>query len=184
MAFIIRKVQPRRGAQKNRLGFIARVVGWGDSHWQALRFSAVKFWQTPVSSAMTSLVIAITLALPAALTILLGNVQTISNHWDIAGNITLYLNSEVDDTEGVALARQLNHHDAIESTRFIGRDEALATFRTLSGFGEVLDTLDGNPLPAAIVLNLQGESSPEQLQLLAGQLQRHKEVETAQVDVE
>lgn len=178
-------VAPRRGAKKNRPGWFTYLLGWGDNHLEALHFSAGKFRQTPISSLMTCLVISIALALPAALTMLLSNVQSISNNWDIAGNITLYLEAGVDDTNGVNLARELRDHPAIESTRFIGRDEALATFRVLSGFGEVLDSLDENPLPAAIVLSLHAEStSPDQLQQLAMQLQQHSEVETAQVDLE
>ena len=182
----MRSAQPRRaGAKASRTGLISKLVGWAQHHGVALRFSLDKFIRNPVSSAMTSLVIAIALALPAALSMLVGNVQSISAGWDVTGNVTLYLNADIDDGDGAALAREMNDHPAIESTRFIGRDEALATFRQLSGFGDVLDALDDNPLPAAIVLRPKTDASTaDQLEALAVELQQHPTVETAQVDLE
>lgn len=182
----MRSAQPRRsGATASRNGIGSRLASWADNHVQALRFSLGKFFQAPVSSLMTSLVIAIALALPAALSIVLSNVQAVSASWDVTGNVTLYLKGTVEDSDGAALASELNNHVAVESTRFIGRDEALATFRQLSGFGGVLDALDDNPLPAAIVLRPTVEaSSAEQLQALADELGRHDDVEAAQVDLE
>ncbi len=152
---------------------------------RALRFGLGKFFETPISSLMTSLVIAIALALPATLSMLLSNAQSISASWDITSNLTLYLNSETDDAGAAALARQLREHVAIDSARLISRDEALETFRTLSGFGEVLDALDENPLPAAIVLRPRdGFDSALQLKSLTSELEQLDEVETVQIDLQ
>jgi cell division transport system permease protein len=174
-----------RGATTHRTGIGGRLIGWGDEHVQALRFSLGKFRQTPISSVMTSLVIAIALALPATLSMMLNNALSISASWGVSSNVTLYLHSEIDDAGGAALARKLAGNLAIESTRIIGRDEALATFRTMSGFGEVLDALDENPLPTTIVLRPRdGFDSAQQLESLASELEQLEQVETAQVDLQ
>ncbi|MEM7294827.1 MAG: permease-like cell division protein FtsX [Pseudomonadota bacterium] len=175
----------KRGAREARVGIIARLRGWLFNHSEAMRFSVRKILQAPLSSAMTCLVIAIALALPATFTTLLGNVQTLSKGWDVSGNITLYLLDTVEDADGAALARDLNGHPNVEGTRFIGRDEALATFRKLSGFGEVLDALDENPLPAAIVIQpTPSHSTSAQLEVMASELATREQVESAQVDLE
>ncbi|MEM7208527.1 MAG: permease-like cell division protein FtsX [Pseudomonadota bacterium] len=174
-----------QGAKNARPSLTLRLRGWLFNHSQALTFSVAKLAQTPIASAMTCLVIAIALALPATFSVLLGNAQTLSDGWDVDASVTLYLHAEVDDADGAALARELNGSDGVADTRFIGRDEALATFRKFSGFGDVLDALDDNPLPASIVLQLQPEHSARaQLQQMAEEMAARKEVETAQVDLE
>ena len=184
MTSLARNAALRFDTRANRQGFTHRLLGWGGNHLQALSFSLGKFRQNPISNLMTSLVIAIAIALPATLSILLKNTRTISDSWDISGDVTLYLHSDVSDTDGVALARELNRHAGVQSTRFIGRDEALAVFRRLSGFGEVLDALEDNPLPAAIVLSpIVEASSVEQLRLLVDGLGQREEVSSAQVDL-
>jgi cell division transport system permease protein len=180
-----KKPSRRRGATTNRTGIRDRLIGWGDEHVQALSFSLGKFRQTPISSVMTSLVIAIALALPATLSMMLNNALSISASWGVSSNVTLYLIDQIDDAGGAALARRLGENPAIESTRLIGRDEALATFRTMSGFGDVLDALDENPLPTTIVLRPRaGFDSVQQLESLASELEQLEQVETAQVDLQ
>ena len=57
------------------------------------------------------------------------------------------------DTIAQALAGQLAGWPEVGTTRVIGRQEALAEFRRLSGFGEALDLLGENPLPVVILFS-------------------------------
>jgi len=54
--------------------------------------------------------------------------------------------------DGATLATQLAARPGIQSTRYVSRDEALATFRAESDLGGALDVLESNPLPGAIVI--------------------------------
>jgi cell division transport system permease protein len=73
----------------------------------------------------------------------------------------------------------------VGTTRVIGRQEALAEFRRLSGFGEALDLLGENPLPVVLLLQpSQRASTPEGAAALADRLGKLPEVDMAQLDLE
>ena len=177
------RVQAPQAKQLRRNRWRSYGSSWLDSHVQAMRLNLLKFKRAPISSFLTSLVIAIALALPTVLLILVGNAQKISSRWDLTNSLTLYLHIEQSDAQSVALLRELNQHAAIASTQLISRDQALATFRELSGFADVLDTLGSNPLPAAIVIQPKaGYASAKKLQALSEQLQSHPAVDSVQLD--
>ncbi|MGI9336608.1 MAG: cell division protein FtsX, partial [Gammaproteobacteria bacterium] len=82
-------------------------------------------------------------------------------------------------------AQSLEREIAGASTRVIGRDEALAEYRELAGFGLSLETLGGrNPLPAIVVVTMRGPTAtPERMRGLLETLDARKEVELAQLDL-
>ena len=180
-----RRPSSRQGARARSSNPLHQVSAWLRQHAHAGRFAIDKFLAAPIPSLMTSLVIGIALALPASFTMLLENVSSLSASWDASGNVTVYLDESVSDSDGAALARELNARPDVLSTRFIGRDEALATFRKYSGFGDVLEAIDENPLPAAIVLQpAPGSDTAAGLGALAAVMAERPEVETAEVDLE
>src|SRR5690606_7382966 len=87
-----------------------------------------------------------------ALYLALENMQQLAARWDGAAQISLFLKASVSDQEGRGLSQRLAREQGVARAHFISRDEALAEFRELSGFGEVLDHLERNPLPAVIVV--------------------------------
>jgi cell division transport system permease protein len=106
----------------------------------------------PFASGLTVLVIAIALALPAGLRVAVNNAGAISDSWQSAADVTVYLKLDVSDEAARRTARSLEARDDVGSVSFIDRAEALKEFRTSSGFGAALDALDANPLPHTIVV--------------------------------
>lgn len=178
---------PRRdkGATQSRTGLSDRLRGWLDHHQRTGADSFRRLLDAPAASIMTWLVIGIALALPGALFVALQNLESISRGWDGAAQMSLFLEQEVAEDDGRALARKLESRDDVLATRYISRQAALEEFRTLSGYGEVLDDLEDNPLPAVISLRPREEdTSAETVQRLFGEMQEHPQVERAVLDLE
>ncbi|WP_455197979.1 permease-like cell division protein FtsX [Kaarinaea lacus] len=133
-----------------------RVNAYFTHHLWVMVSSLGVLWRTPFATFMTAAVIGIALALPAGLHVLLQNVQRLSTGW-----------------EGVA------------DVRYISREQALAEFRELSGFGGALDSLDENPLPAVLAIRPTREAAePAQMELLLGKVRDLEAVDLAQLDME
>jgi len=135
----------------------------------------------PVGSAMTVIVIAIALALPAGLRVLLNNFEALSGSWAGAIDFSVYLNMDVTEERARALAAELEARDDVTRVTVIPREQALAEFQSYSGFGAALDALEENPLPNALVVR-PAVDSREQIQLLADELQALEETDVVQVD--
>jgi cell division transport system permease protein len=150
------------------------------------RDSLLRLIRAPMASVMTWIVIGIALALPAGLYVLLGNVQQLSRGWDGAPQISLFLHQHVDEEEGRNLSRRLGSDREIAGVEYLSRDDALHEFRDLSGFGDVLEQLDSNPLPAVIIVRPRQTNvlTAKHTEALKARLAAMPEVEFAQLDLE
>lgn len=154
-------------------------------HVQVALNSLGRLYRAPVASLMTAAVIGIALALPAGLYLLTGNLQRLSTHWDGSAAVSLFLHKQVTDGQAGALVRRLQAWPEIDRVELITPEQALAEFRELSGFGEVLDTLDENPLPAVLAIKPAARAgSREQAGRLLSRLQQLPQVELAQLDLQ
>lgn len=149
-----RNEAPRtQGASRARIAVGDRLQGWWSHHKLVAADSWRRLLATPAGTLMTWLVIGIALALPGGLFVGLSNVESLSKGWDGAAQISLFLHPSLSDRDGRELAQSIEQRPQVAGVRFISRDEALAEFRELSGYGEVLEQLDNNPLPAVIVVS-------------------------------
>ena len=154
-------------------------------HAEVLLSSLGRLWRNPVASLMTVAVIGIALALPAGLHLLLENARRLSGGWDGSTQVSLFLRREVPEAESARLASTLRERPEIAETTLIPRAEALAEFRTLSGFGGALDALDENPLPDVIVVRpAPGHAAPKAVEALVAELRVVPGVEHARLDMQ
>lgn len=175
------------GASVAKAGAQDKVNSWLDHHKLVAQQSLQKLFKTPVASLMTWLVIAIALVLPCALYLTLENAQRLSADWDGgSAHMTLYLNDGVSDIEGQALTAQLAQRGDIETAEYISAQQALDEFKSLSGFTDVIDFLDDNPLPAVISVKpvLEGDDVSAQAALLKEELNGLDTVDQAQLDLQ
>jgi cell division transport system permease protein len=172
-------------ASQKRPDMHARTTAWLISHARSLIFSLGKLYRTPLPSLMTTAVIGIALALPTGLYLMLANLEAISGGWDESAQISLFLEQSVSDEQAVSLANAIQRRDDVGSARAIGKAEALAEFRELSGFGAALDALNDNPLPAVVVVQPGlALKDPLRIQQLVYDLEREPGVERAQLDMQ
>jgi len=137
----------------------------------------------PAGTLLTVLVIAIAIALPAGLSLLVKNAGVMSNSWESAADFTAYLDMNASEARGRALASEVQQRDDVAEVTFISRGEALEEFRARSGFGEALQALEENPLPHALVVRPVGASVGE-VQALADSLSSLKDISIVQLDTQ
>ena len=139
----------------------------------------------PFSNFMTVLVIAIALALPAGLQILLDNGKTLSQSWDGASRISLYLDITSSQSQTEQLAKTLRNNPAVDRVNVIHPEQALKDFSARSGFADALAELDSNPLPPTLVIQPKAtHTSPEISEQLLVEFKVLPCVEKAQLDLD
>lgn len=173
----------REGAIQSRAGLRDRYNGWLRHHRLSAADSLNRLLERPWSSLLTWLVIAIAMALPVGMNVVLDNARSVSEDWDRPAQISLFLHTGIEKAQYQRFELEIAGRKDVEKTQLISSDEALQEFRELSGFGELLDSLDQNPLPNVIVVSpaigLEGQS----LALLQEQLQAMDEVDQAVLDM-
>ncbi len=138
----------------------------------------------PFSSLMIMLVIAVTLAMPAAVNLVVKNARDISGSWDNALDFSVFLKQELTEGEAEGLGRLIAQRADVESVAFISANDALDDFKDQSGFGAALDQLPENPLPHTLVVRPSAGNTSASMVLLQEELQNLPETEHVQVDTE
>lgn len=139
----------------------------------------------PFANFMTILVISIALALPAGLQIMLDNGKQLSQSWDGASRISLYMNIDLTASKTNQFANKLRKNIAIQKVDVILPEKALRDFSKHSGFAEAISQLDSNPLPPTIVIQPSiSHASPEASEKLLKEFQKMPEVALAQLDLD
>ncbi|MBN2700007.1 MAG: cell division protein FtsX [Methylothermaceae bacterium] len=133
---------------------------------------------------MTLMAIGVTLALPLTFYLALDNLYSLSGRFEASWRISLYLQPELSESEGIELLTKLRGHEAVAEAKLIDKEAGLADFRRYSGFGEVLDALEENPLPVVIeVLPEKRWRTPQRLRTLVEEWREYSAVDLAQWDM-
>lgn len=172
-----RKTANRKRQQSSQSDF----AGWARHHGKCASEALLTFIRQPISSALTWLVIAIALMLPALFYVILQAAAEQTEHWQSGGQITLYLNETTSEQDGLNLAQELSSRPEVTSIEFISKDQAWQDFRSVISDNTEL-TLEDNPLPASIVVipTLQGMVDLEALILTLRDL---PEIDDIQIDL-
>lgn len=171
------------GARTARTSLRDRLESWRLHHRDSALDALRRLRRTPAATAMTVLVIAIALALPVGLGIMLENVRDLTAGWGSSAHLSVFLDRKVDAAQQHRLAADWTAWEAVARTETITPEQALAEYKALSGFGDVLDALPENPLPAVIVV-WPRSGEPAALEALEARLARQPGVEFVQLDVE
>lgn len=178
-------VKPRHQQPLNRPNLKTRLRAYARDHLRVLLFSLGKLYRTPFATIMTILMIAVALALPTCLYVLLNNLQNATHQWNDAGQITLFLHSNSTEQQITDVNKQLSNHALIGQVEYISPEKALREFKQRSQFGELLDNLASNPLPPAIVVTpIDTAKQGETLYKLQNEFQKLAYVEQAQLDMQ
>ncbi len=154
-------------------------------HLQVMLFSLGRLWRQPVASLMTITVIGIALVLPAGLFVLSENMSSLSNRWDSASQITLFLQQNVSPKQAKKLTDELQSWPEIKQLHYQSAKQSLEEFRQLSGLGDVLDSLPNNPLPAIIIVEPDDDNIEKAtISQLVQKLDALSSVDQAKLDME
>lgn len=140
------------GAVQSRARFSDRYNAWLRHHRLSAADSLHRVLENRLSSLMTWLVIGIALALPVGLDVALDNATELSAGWDSPSQISLFLEDGVSSEQAQALAREIEDGDEVAAVLYVSREDALVEFSELSGFADVLASLEDNPLPNLLLV--------------------------------
>lgn len=160
------------------------LTAWALRHVSTAIGALGRLSRQPIASLMTVLVIGITLALPAAMHLVIKNAQSISASWDNALDFSVYLKKDVTLEQAEKLAEIVRQRADVEAVTLIPADDALAEFREQSGFGDALDHLSVNPLPHTMVVRPGAANTAVSMGLLNEELGNLPETDFVQVDTE
>jgi len=164
--------------------FIPPLVLLG-RHLQTALAGLGRLSRNPIGSLMTIAVIGIALALPPGLHLLLSNIQILSDNWDDGAGLSVFMKKEAPESGVRRLAERISKMPRISEVKFISADEALEEFRLYSGFKDVLDLLQENPLPAVILIQPDEKAAgPEQIESLVKKLEKESLVDHVQIDLQ
>ncbi|WP_317932153.1 permease-like cell division protein FtsX [Halioxenophilus sp. WMMB6] len=180
------KPEPRpakKAVRRVEITVVERLAAYFRHHHTSAQEAFLRLVQSPGQSLPTCLVIAIALALPAMLYLGLINLESQANRWQAPAQLSVFLHKRASNTAITALREQLATRTDIESTRFITADQALKEFERVSGFSDVLNSLESNPLPAVLVIT-PANLSVEALAKMQTELSALTIVDSVQLDLE
>ncbi|RDE18988.1 cell division protein FtsX [Motiliproteus coralliicola] len=121
-------------------------------HFETAKVSWQRLMATPLATLMTLMMIAIALSLPGVLYVGLQNVEQLGQRWQGSAQLSVFLADALSEAEGRDLAQQLSDNSQFSQLSYLSKDEALAEFKAYAGFGNALELLKENPLPAVILI--------------------------------
>jgi cell division transport system permease protein len=131
------------------------------------------------------IVIALALALPLGLELLVTNVRLATGGFANAIDLSVYLKTDVPLAKAEQLAKSARQRPGIAQIDVISADAALAEFRAYSGFGAALGVLTANPLPHVLHVHPSGDAeSAASLEALRRYFAAWPEVDVVQIDAQ
>lgn len=170
---------------QERASIVRRIMTLPIRHAQQAIGSLGSLWRTPFTTAMTIFVLGISLALPATLHLFIKNAEKVSEQWDSASQITLFLKLSTSEKSAQNLIKRISLYNEVDSVTYISSEQALNEFKILSGFGQSLEYLDKNPLPATLLVTpTQRASQAQAANTLLAKLTKEREVDQGKLDLE
>lgn len=128
------------------------MQAWLRSHNRAFIYSLKQYYRHLYGNILIAMVIGFCIALPSSLYLILENAQQITSDWDDTLNINAFLKHGTDDTTAIDIIHRLLKNPNIKTAELITQEKALLEYKELSGFAEIIDLLDENPLPSVIII--------------------------------
>lgn len=126
--------------------------GWREQWAHAWKSTLTDLRLQPLATLLTVAVIAISLTLPSVCYLVWKNVSQAAEQWYPTPQLTIYLDKTLDDDAALKVLDRLKQEDGVEKVNYLSREEAVGEFRNWSGFGNALDMLEENPLPAVAII--------------------------------
>jgi cell division transport system permease protein len=154
-----------------------------DQHLYSALSSLGRLWQRRGGSAITMLVMALALALPLLLQLAVGNFAILGGTLRDARELTVFADAGIATTRVETLRAQALALPGVADARARSPAQNLEDLRRLAGFGEALDLIDRNPLPATLVVAPQDALDAAAIATLARALEAIEDVDFVQYDL-
>jgi len=156
---------------------------WLWHHLDALGTTLARLLRTPVASLFNVSVIGVALALPVGLYVAIVNLEGLARTLGSDPQLSVFLALDAGSADVKRIAARLKSHPAVREARYVPRDQALKELKASTGLADVVDSLPGNPLPDAFVVQPR-DTSPEVLEKLRDEMRGWPKVTHVQLDAE
>lgn len=130
----------------------SRLGIWLDHHLHSIVFSLGRAVRRPWATALTVMVMAVALALPMGLSIVLDNLKYFAGSVQQSRDINLFLKADLDARAAESVASELRGRGDVAGVQIRTPDEGLAELRDSANLGEAIDALGDNPLPSLLIV--------------------------------
>lgn len=130
--------------------------------WVIVRNALRGLQSSPLPSAIAVVTIAIVLILVGSFALVIGNMEGLLARFSEELHVVAYLDADLSARQQLALRESANLIEGVQSVQLVTPEQALERFRLTMGGGELLEGLDGNPLPASLELELVEEARTSQ----------------------
>lgn len=176
-------VKPRpKGASQSKTRLADRLDSWQAHHSTTAVESLQRLLRTPLQSLLTWLVVAVAVALPAALYLVLSNIQNLGYSWQDSGQLSVFLERDTRSEAVQALRDTLLDYPEVDSVEHIPPEAAMEEFKEYSGLGRVLEDLEQNPLPDVLLVR-PAVTDPDALMALREALAEEAVVAEVRLDM-
>ncbi|MDF2182425.1 permease-like cell division protein FtsX [Neptuniibacter sp. CAU 1671] len=141
-----------RGAARHQVTLKAKSQSWWRHNLLTAKEALSRLLQTPLPTLMTLAVLAIALTLPGIMYLALKNINALSQQWQGGPRVSLYLQASLPDDEAQRFSQELLLRQDLQAVELISKAQGLYDFKKASGLGDIFDYIQGNPLPAVVVL--------------------------------
>ena len=157
----------------------SRPGAWFDHHAYSVVASLGRLLRRPWSTALTIGVMAVALALPLGLWLVLANVERFAGDVQASRQRSIFLKQDTTPARVAELVASLDGRADVGALEHRTPEQGLEELRERSGLDEAIDALGENPLPHVLVVTPAGDEA-----LLAESLRTLPEAELVQHDAQ
>lgn len=157
----------------------SRIAAWAEHHGDSLLASLGRMLGKPWSTLLTVGVMAVALALPLGLALVLDNAARLGGSIERAREVTVFLKQDIPVARARTLAQNLRARADIAAVTLRTPDEGLASLRGggTDVYADALAAVGENPLPSVLIVRPRGDE-----RTLVGALTALPEAELVQHD--
>lgn len=154
---------------------------WLTQHAQAMRLVCMRFKSNLFSTLFISLAIAVSLALPVILYLVIDSFSNLTGSIKTDSHISIFLERGQDATARDSIHNTLASNEWIKSFRFVSKEDALKQLSSERNNQNILTGLDENPLPDAFFIE-PAALDKDSVDVLRSQLSKLDGVEEVHID--
>lgn len=173
----------KRGASHANASWRDVLARYFRNHQEVVGETLNRLWSTPFSTLMTTAVVAVAVALPLGLYVFLLNVQQVAKNWDGNAQISIFLKDNIGKATASELQIKIQRDRHVSRVEYISQEQALEELEQVSGYADLLNEFETNPLPAVIVVYLD-TADVAIAEQLKSQYRQWPEVQMAQLDAD
>jgi cell division transport system permease protein len=156
---------------------------WLAHHARSLIDVIARLARAPMTNLLNIAIIGVALALPTGLYIGLQSLQSFVATTPAEPQLTIFMKLDATSAQIEETGNRLRRHGGVRGVRYVSREDALSELKRNAGLGDVLAGLEGNPLPAAFVVDAR-ESGAQTLERMQTEFSAFPKVDLVKLDSE